>query len=311
MIKYNMMKHVFLIAIAVLIMIPLVSESASGVICVGGTASECREEITRAKTSELPVIIWTDTDAYLKNNPITLQGNINNLNPNFDITIIIRSIESGNVIELRQIPPSEAFLVVFSTKGWDFGNYKITVQHGQQTDRSDTAEFSIVRSLDGEHYVNDGDNLPGYFEDYYTDEDVEPVEEPKGDVFTNPLEISLGEDASIVGSITNAIVEEINIKQETNSLEFIISPVQAGSITLMIPENVLSQIFMIEVDENVAEYSRSGNEITVLFGESARAIEFTGTFVIPEFGHVVLLILIVSITTVIVLGRNNQILLVR
>ena len=306
------MKHIFLMAIAVLIMIPLVSESASAVICVGGTASECREEITRSKTSELPVVIWTDTDEYLKNTPITIQGHINNLNPTFDITIVIRSLENGNIVELRQIPPGEAFLEVFSTRGWNFGNYIVTVQHGQQVDRSDSVEFTIVRSLDGEDYVDNSDGYPpGYFDEYYTDADEEVVEEID-DVFTNPLDICLGEDACIVGSITNAIVEEINVKQETNSLEFIITPLQSGSITLTIPENVLSQIFMIEVDENVAEYSRSGNDITVLFDESARAIEFTGTYVIPEFGQIALLVLIVSITTVIVvLGRNNQMLLTK
>lgn len=305
------MKHVFLIAIAVLIMIPLVSENAFAVICVSGSTSECRDEINRAKTFELPLVIWTDTDSYLKNNPITLQGNINNLNPNFDITIVIRNLDSGNIIELRQIPPGEAFLEVFSTKGWDFGNYIISVQHGQQTDRGDAVEFSIVSSLDGEHYVDDGNNYPpGYFDDYYTDDDEEIVEETD-DVFTNPLEICLDEDACIVGSITNAIVEEINVKQETNSLEFIVAPLQSGSITLTIPEHVLSQIFMVEVDEGVAEYSRSGDEITILFGESARSIELTGTFVIPEFGHVALLVLVVSITTIIVvLGRSNQISLV-
>lgn len=309
------MKHVLLMTIALLIMIPLAVESAQAVICVGGTTAECREEIARAKISELPIVVWTDTDTYLKNNPITIQGTINNPNPTFDVTMVIRNLDSGNIIELRQIPPGDAFLEIFSTKGWDFGNYVVTVQHGAQADRSDSTEFSIVRSLDGEQYDDGTIYPPGYFDDYYTDEDsINDIEVDETDfvIFSNPLEICIEEDACIIGSITNAIVEEINIKQETNSLEIIITPSHTGSITLMIPDNVLSQIFMIEVDENVAEYSKSGNEITVLFNESNRSIEFTGTHVIPEFGHIALLILVISITTIIVvLGRNNQMLLVR
>ena len=58
------------------------------------------------------------------------------------------------------------------------------------------------------------------------------------------------------------------------------------------------------------EETKTGNErtITVDFPEGTEEIEIIGTFVIPEFGGIVTLILIMSIISVILLSRNKMVL---
>ena len=50
--------------------------------------------------------------------------------------------------------------------------------------------------------------------------------------------------------------------------------------------------------------SIQGNSVTILFPQGTHEIEIIGTFVIPEFGHLALIILAITITAMIVLNRK-------
>jgi predicted secreted protein with PEFG-CTERM motif len=64
---------------------------------------------------------------------------------------------------------------------------------------------------------------------------------------------------------------------------------------------------MVLVDgEEWDDVEINGNEVTVMFLAGAETIEIIGTFVIPEFGTIAALVLVVAITSIILISAKNK-----
>jgi len=119
-------------------------------------------------------------------------------------------------------------------------------------------------------------------------------------------------------SIKGGTVKDIIINSNNFALEVQIDTMDDGSITLDMPREFIGaekqdgkdEMFIILIDginvayEESAVFSES-RVITVNFEQDDSKIEIIGTYVIPEFGTIVMMILMVGIMTTIFVTRNK------
>ena len=118
--------------------------------------------------------------------------------------------------------------------------------------------------------------------------------------------------------IEGGIVQNIVPNPETNSLIISIDTTDDGSITLTLPRDIidaklsdgLDDSFFILVDGEEALFDEITNDseriITIGFSAGVETIEIIGTFVIPEFGTIAMMILVISIISVIAISSKSR-----
>ena len=125
-----------------------------------------------------------------------------------------------------------------------------------------------------------------------------------------------GTDYELTYTITGGVLNQVSPDQEAESLILSIDSISNGTLFVQLPRDVIDAKFGEEDDdffilidgvETDFEEIKSANDrtITISFPEGTEEIEIIGTFVVPEFGTVAILILIISIVSVIALSRTK------
>jgi predicted secreted protein with PEFG-CTERM motif len=231
------------------------------------------------KELKFPIILWADNFeyAYDHNSIITINGHAKLNNPDFPITITV-SDPIGNIITVDQImpKPDSEFQLTFNTSGplWKKdGFYVIKAQGGPASTIFKTSvELSGAAPRGIECSANELD----------------------ADGYCIPYEI------------TGATVSSVSLDQQSKSIVIMLSYSDAGTLTIKPSTNIIQGIFMVLVDgEESNDVTIDGNEVTIMFPEGSEQIEVIGTFVIPEFGSVTVLILIIAIISGVVISRKK------
>ena len=106
----------------------------------------------------------------------------------------------------------------------------------------------------------------------------------------------------IGGAITGSI-----INLDNNSIVLNLSADDDGTLTISPSESTQSGIFMVLVDgEEANDAEIDGNTVTIPFLAGTETIEIIGTFVIPEFGTIAMMILLVSIVSIIAISAKSR-----
>jgi predicted secreted protein with PEFG-CTERM motif len=225
-----------------------------------------------------PIILWADNFeyAYDHNSIITINGHAKLNNPDFPITITV-SDPIGNIITIDQImpKPDSDFQLTFNTNSllWKKdGLYIIKAQGGPAS-----TIFKIGVELSGA--------APS----------VECSEsELDADGYCIPYDIS------------GATVTSASLSPQSKSIVIILDDAKKGALTIKPSTNVIQGIFMVLVDgEESNNVTINGNEVTIMFPEGTSEIEVVGTFVIPEFGSVATLILIIAIISAVMISSKK------
>lgn len=104
----------------------------------------------------------------------------------------------------------------------------------------------------------------------------------------------------------NLFADKWSEDQENNSLLFSIRAVEDGILTVNYSDDVIQDVFMILVDgEEWNDYEIAEDKIMVNFPAGIKEIEIIGSYVIPEFGTIAMMILIVSVMSIIVMTRTK------
>ncbi len=130
-----------------------------------------------------------------------------------------------------------------------------------------------------------------------------------------PIEVQ-GTDYELTYSITGGVVTQVYPDQEAESLIINVDSISNGTLFIQLPREVIDSKFGEEDDdffvlidglETGFEETKSANDrtLTILFPAGTEEIEIIGTFVVPEFGTIVLLILSISVISVIALSRTK------
>lgn len=242
------------------------------------------------------VTIATDKEAYEDGETITVSGSVRERLSGYDVTLQVFAA-NGNLVTAQQLPVSDenTFGIDLAAGGplWrSAGTYTIKVLYGTATR---TAETSF-------EFGGSGDVIPG----------------PKGKTFplANP------EDGSVGYSIKGGKILSITPDIPAKSLIVEIETTADGEVKLIIPRSILDarlgadgksgedDSFFVLVDGAEADFEETTTSedrtLTIPFEDGTTQIEIIGTFVIPEFGTIAVIILAVAIVSIIAISSRSR-----
>lgn len=242
------------------------------------------------------VTIATDKEAYEDGETITVSGSVRERLSGYDVTLQVFAA-NGNLVTAQQLPVSDenTFGIDLAAGGplWrSAGTYTIKVLYGTATR---TAETSF-------EFGGSGDVIPG----------------PKGKTFplANP------EDGSVGYSIKGGKILSITPDIAAKSLIVEIETTDDGEVKLIIPRSILDarlgadgmsgedDSFFVLVDGAEADFEETTTSedrtLTIPFEDGTTQIEIIGTFVIPEFGTIAVIILAVAIVSIIAVSSRSR-----
>jgi len=239
-----------------------------------------------ALLAEVPVSVWTDKITYDHESIIRVDGAVANIRTGEAITLKVIS-PTNNIVRIDQlmVDSNGRFSTTLSTQGdlWKYdGAYTIRVQYGNQA----VSNKALIELTGG----------------------LAPIfKTPVTTVKCSPSELSIDGRACIPFSISGGTVTGARANTIDNSIVVSISSTEPGTLTVNPSSNVLRGVFMVLVDgEEWDDVEIDGNQVTVEFPAGTEEIEIIGTFVIPEFGAIAVLILAVAIISIIVVSAKTR-----
>ena len=242
--------------------------------------------------TDIPITVKTDDKNYDEGDTIVISGKVSV--PIDGVNVVLQLFTEGNMVEIAQITVAQD------------GTYSHTVlAEGPLWKKSGTY---LVRSS----YEVGGGTIAETEFNYLPESDIVETREN--------FEVNAGSKGTfdVEYTIKGSIVKDMIINSNNFALEIGIEPTDDGSITLDLPREFIGaekqdgkdDIFIILIDGIDVGYEESvvlseSRVITINFEEGDSKIEIIGTYVVPEFGTIVMIVLIAGITTVIISTRNK------
>ena len=232
---------------------------------------------------ELPVSVWTDRESYGHNDTIMVEGEVANVASGYPVTLtVVSPLNAIITIAQVQVNDDATFGTTLNTAGamWKYdGTYTIKVQYGEN--KSDKTQVELTGGIS---------NKP-----------------------TTPSSVKCGANSvsadgnCINYTITGGVVTGASINTKDNSVIVRINANNDGTITLSPSKAVLDGVFMVLVDnEEWDDVQYDGNKVTIMFPAGTEKIELIGTFVVPEFGTIAVMILAVAIISIIAVSAKSR-----
>ena len=121
------------------------------------------------------------------------------------------------------------------------------------------------------------------------------------------------EDHSLDYELTCAEIQSMTPDTEMKSMIIAIKTDCDGELTITLPKDVIDTdeegfFILVDGDETNHKASSVGEfwTLTIPFSYGSEEIEIIGTFVIPEFGTIAALVLVVAITSIIIISAKNK-----
>ena len=246
--------------------------------------------------------ISTDKEAYNPGETITVSGNINPQIPGTDVILQIVS-PRNNIVHLDQLD--------VNSNGEFIG--EIETDFGGLWKNSGTYQLKAF-------YWNDvrvdiqfdyGMTSVGMMQEKPLDESVQTEEsteivgvEERGDLSLDILGVNV--NYTINGGKIISIIPDL----DETSLIITIETTTDGELIITLPKDVIDGIFFVLVDGEETIYTEEVNDnsstLIIPFYNGTEEIEIIGTFVIPEFGTIVVLVLAIAIITIITITSKSR-----
>ena len=257
----------------------LTMSSAYAQACVGCEETDAgRKAANQMLLMDIPISVWTDRTTYDHNDKITVHGKVANISGN-PVTLTVAS-PLNSIVTIAQIDVNNdgSFETTLNTEGglWKHdGTYTIKVNYGASQNNKALVELTGETSASSDN--------------------------------CSSSELYLKGDYCVPYSISSGMVTGASINNNDNSIIVRISAEQEGTLTLTPDESILNGIFMVLVDgQEWDDVEISGNQVTVMFPAGTEKIEVIGTFVIPEFGTIAVMILAVAIISIIAVSAKSR-----
>jgi len=205
------------------------------------------------------------------------------------------SAELNASFEFPQSSIHEDFEVYLDGTGWDGQAY-------YQTDDKVTNLQSLDELGNWHVYFT----VPGF---YQGDVTVKGFHEPDGTVEV-PEELDLGQ--MIYTEVTNGEVTSVIAKTAENSLVISLETTEDGMLSFTTSDFLIRPFsggnFFVLVDGEEIDSATYENKIlTIPYTANTEKIEVYGSYVIPEFGTITMIILAMAVVSIIVLSRKNSV----
>ena len=149
-------------------------------------------------------------------------------------------------------------------------------------------------------------SVPGF---YQGDVIVKGFHESDGTVEV-PEELDLSE--MIYTEITSGKVTSIIAKTTENSLVIILETTEDGMLSFTTSDFLIrpfddGNFFVIVDGEEIESVNYANKILTIPYTANTEKIEIYGSYVIPEFGTITMIVLAVAIVSIVALSRKNSI----
>ena len=236
------------------------------------------------------ISVQTDNGNYDEGDTIVISGKINTIIGDTQVTLQL--FQEGSLVSIDQIKVAQD------------GNYSTTINAWGPLWKN-PGEY-IIKVVYGED--NTAETLFNYT--------------PKSDIFeiTDDMEVNAGDSGTfdIRYTIRGGTVETIDVEPENFGLLIKINSLDDGKIILELPrefidaekQNGKDEEFIILINDVQTTYEESPSFsdfriLTINFDQGDSEIQIIGTYVIPEFGTIVMIILTIGIMTSILFTKNR------
>ncbi len=237
------------------------------------------------------VVVATDKSSYSEGETIIVTGEVNALLGGEALSLMVTA-PNGNVVSIAQLTvgSDKTFSTELAAGGSlmkQAGTYSIIVQYGTQSRTAETtftfegSSGTITPPTGNEILIDGADEGIGY---------------------------------KIIGGKLIGIMPDV----DANSLIVTIDATNDGSLTLTIPRTVADALlengedddFFVLVDGEEVDFEETvtstDRTLTIQFPAGAEEIEIIGTFVVPEFGTIAVMILAVAIISIIAISAKSR-----
>ena len=240
--------------------------------------------------AESLISVKTNSDSYKQGETIVISGEVSTIITGTPVTIQIFS--QGNLVDIAQITVAED------------GSYSHTVI-AEGPLWSKAGEYTVKTTFGKENIAETQFNFS-----------------PETDitVATKTFVVDAGDQGTfdVQYSIEGGIVKNMLIDKDIFALIIVIESTNDGSISLEIPRYALDakkqdetdDTFIIIIDGIEAPYQETVTDsnsrvITINFEQGDSDIEIIGTTIIPEFGTIAVMILVIGMVTTILVTKNK------
>jgi len=236
-----------------------------------------------------PIVVTTDKESYEEGETVVVTGQVKDYISGVPVSLQVIAA-NGNIVTIKQLDVNadKTFSTNLTAGGslWkSAGTYTIKVLYGtQQRVAQTTFEFGGSSGTGGS---------------------------------SGPTMAVSGTDFKVGYTITGGKLLSITPDVDSNSLIIAIDATSDGTLTITLPRALIDakigdedDAFFVLVDGEEVDFDESKTDsdrtLTIQFPVGAEEIEIIGTFVIPEFGSIAALILVVAIVSVIAVSARSR-----
>jgi len=256
--------------------------------------------------SGVSVDVSTEKESYNPGETVTISGVVSPYIPGEDVLLQVVS-PRNNIVQIAQIevdPYNGIFHKDIETSiggVWkESGNYVVRAFY---FDNKGVTQFSYGLSSVGVKEIPSEEVTQNEIEEGIDVTELVGVE----NIGENSLLIEgVNVNYTIDGGKIISIVPDI----DETSLIIEIRTTSDGELVITLPKDVIDGIFFVLVDGEETNYGEELNDnsstLTIPFHDGSEQIEIIGTFVIPEFGTIVVLVLAISIIAIIAVTSKSR-----
>jgi len=248
-----------------------------------------------------PISIETDSDVYDHSSKITVTGQIANVDPNYLAVALKVLSPNGNIAGVAQpeVNSDGSFVGTFNTSGYAWtnnGTYQITATYlGIDTTISVEIKDAIGTGVTAEAAAETATVSIA------ETETTSAYEFPEGQIAyditcsdTSPSFIGNGDDST---------------------LDIYIDATDDGVLTIALDEEIIKPFddgtfFVLVNNEEIQDFVQEGNKLTIPCKVGDEKISIVGSWAIPEFGTIAVMILVVAIVSIIIVSAKTKLSLV-
>ena len=117
-------------------------------------------------------------------------------------------------------------------------------------------------------------------------------------------------DAADYISASGATVTSITANADDDSVIIVIDAVDDGELNVILSDKVIKAFddgsYFVLVNNEEVEFSQTGNNLTIPYEAGNDTIEIVGSYAVPEFGTIAMIVLAVAIVSIIVITTKTR-----
>jgi len=269
----------------------------NGIFCVILTLTLAIGMIFQAAEAVDEIALSTSNDVYYNGDHVVVFGNVSTFFENLPITIQI--YQETNLISVAQVPVAKdgTFVSSFYATGnkWkDEGSYTIRAQYTSTQIAETTFEFfSQAIDKSSAEYPVDIPNS-GTFDVGYTIRGGEVTE----------MDINLDRYSLLIETTVNTNGNLV-LKLPRESFDAQKSDGKDNTFIILISKGNNEPEDFVQVEYEEIATSSDYRTIRIPLEDGDKWIEVIGTYVIPEFGSIVIIILVVAVSSAIIISKSR------